>query len=193
MNKKKKLISKSILKNEITSLDLFILEKIHNGIGPTNISKSYEKEIEKEFGKKIGRNKIEKRISELKTKKIILKEKSIIVDPTKLFDYFFIFFIKMHLAHEITRGGTTWQEAINIIKERSEKYQNLIRILVVLQGMGEYDIMGLTYTNDMDLYYEFQHDLLTSGLIEKFDTKQVYSQPGLIFDPISIPNYRDFQ
>ena len=173
-------------RNRIDPVDLFVLEKLSQGEDPS--SKAVLGELNDRFGISLTRRDIEARIERLQTEEVVLRRKTVLVDPTKLYDYVFLIFIKLHLPSMVSRATTTWDTATQTILEINERYNSPVKILFTILGWGEYDLAGIVYVDDQDEYYRFQKELTQQGFIEKYDTKTVHQGVRFYFEPVSIPD-----
>lgn len=190
-------IFKELIENGLDPLDLFILKKLNEGGSVTTL----HEQISEEFNIKISRNKVEDRINKLKEKGVIKPDektkeiKNIRIDPSKLYNHIFLVFIKVHLPSMLgPRAALTWREVFDKIKKiNDDSREKPFKILFNVGGLGEYDFVGLAFVNDFKEWHKFKEKLVKEGFIEKFDTKYVEPPGGWFFEPISIPDYTEYQ
>lgn len=186
----------TLWRNKIDPMDLVILDEMSKGTLESNIPK----EISKKLGKTISRPKVRERIETLEEKKVILKKRTLQVNPTKLYSNIYLGFIKTFLtrppplAPPYTPTIKAWKEAFNAILKVNEKYDNPIRMLFNVGGTGDYDFIALIYTNNPEKYHEFKDALVKeTGIIEKYDTKYVDVPELFHYDPILIPDHSEYE
>jgi DNA-binding Lrp family transcriptional regulator len=180
-----------LLRQEIDPIDLLILRELLEGTPESNIPDK----IKEETGVAISRATIRQRIANMENKKIILKKNTVIVDPSKLYTHIYLAFIKTNLLSPIAPAGIkSWRDAFEEIKRINNEYGNPIRILFNIGGTGEYDFVAFIYMNDPNKYHDFKEALVKrTGIIEKYDTKYVDTPELFFFDPISVPDYKEYE
>jgi|Deesub1362A_J573_1020465.scaffolds.fasta_scaffold00214_26 DNA-binding Lrp family transcriptional regulator len=179
-----------LLRNNIMPIDLLILNELVKGTPESRIPER----IKEELGISISKTTVGSKIREMKNRGIIKKVETAIVDPSKLYPYIYLAFIKTNLRSQLVPAAViTWRDAFEKIKEINKKFGYPIRMLFNVGGTGEYDFVAIIYTNDPRKYHEFKEELVRStGIIEKYDTKYVDVPELFHFDPISVPDFRKY-
>ena len=197
MSEKKEPLPMWILwRNKIDPIDLIILEELSKGTSESAIPDI----ILEKLKVSVSRPKVRERIEILEEKKIILKSKTIEVNPTKLHSNIYLGFIKTFLSRPpplpppYPADIKAWKEAFNAILTVNEEFGYPIRMLFNVGGTGDYDFIALIYTNNPEKYHEFKDTLVKrTGIIEKYDTKYVDVPELFYYDPILIPNYSEYK
>lgn len=188
-----------LLESQVNPINLFILESLNEGIPKSTI----HERIREIFGIKISGYKVSQRIKRLKEKGILLQERTIIVDPTKLYDHFYMALIKIDLTSPLSIGvnARPWKTAYDRILDLNAKYGSPIKILLhatniksssVFGALGDFDFVAFIYVNDQEKYHEFKEELFRTGIIKNIDTKYADVPGGFLFDPVSIPDSREY-
>ena len=181
---------KNMWKNEIGLVDLLILHALYSGeASPTTLNRYL-----RNHGFKFSRTQLTERLNRLKKNGVVLKTGTIIIDPTKLYDYVFLAFLKIHLPSIIagySRGSIDWRSAFEKIRQIDK--EKIVRMLFTLEGTGDYDMLLVIYVNRLEDYYDFVSSLVKEGLVEKVDGKRVHYPAGVIFDPISLPSIDEYE
>lgn len=173
----------------ISIVDLHILQALAEGASRTTLDKYL-----KAKGLNFPRSRLEKRVEELKDQGIIIKEATVLFDPTQIFDYIFVTFVKIHLPFFYPTGTMDWGKAFREIVSLDEKYK-ILSMLFTIEGTGEYDLVLFMFVNDINDYYSFVKELTQKGWIEKVDGKRVHSakEAGFLFQPVLLPNIEKYQ
>ena len=185
--------------------DLSVNKWKREGASITTLHTEINKEL-KELGEKteISRTEIERRIKILYEKGIILRHHAVIINPTKLFDHIFHVYLKIPISSPlrtaITRESFSWWEAISKIWEtdknetdRKGKVFDMVRMLGTIEGTGEYDVILLVYTNDIERFSELLKKLTDMNYIEKSMTQRIWGPTGMKFNPIKIPDFFEYK
>lgn len=180
-------------RNKIDPTDLLILHELSEGTPESRIPGK----IKDKFGISISRGRVRERIEALETKKVILKKKTVSLNPMKLHSNIYLAFIKTYLSRPApipsppyTADIRAWTEAYDEILKVSNDFNNILRMLFNVGGTGEYDFVALIFTNDPEEYHRFKDAVVKrTGLIEKWDTKYVDVERLFHFDPVSVPDY----
>jgi len=140
-------LPKSMIKNKIDPLDLYIINKLHDRLYGWEKRKdltpeekillderrrkpwlregasitTLDKIIKRELGLNITRAEVERRIERLAHDGIILSTHSIVIDPSKLFDHIANIYLKIPVASPLKTAGLGWWEAIDKIWEIDKK------------------------------------------------------------------------
>jgi len=209
---------KSILENELDPIDIYILNKLNDktyGWERRDLSSEERKfldeykmkpwkregaaistladEMNKELGTDLTRRDVESRVERMASKGVVKFLHAIIIDPTKIYDHVFHTYIKFPIAHPLRARG--WWDIGEIWdidkKEKDEEGRELdmIRLLGIIEGTGEYDAILMMYTNDLTQYSSMLRKLRDKGFIEKSMTQRIWPPTGLKFDPVKIPDY----
>lgn len=178
---------KTMWSNHISVVDLQILHALREGRGSTNLDEYFS-----DIGFKFSRPYLKNKVEEMKKREIILEEKTVIVNPRKIFDYMFLTFVKIHLP--AVRGVIDWRGAHNEIVELNRRY-NILSMTFTVEGTGEYDLVLFVFVNDVDVYYEFIAELTRLGWVEKVDGKKVHAaeKAGFLFTPSLLPDVAEYR
>lgn len=161
------------------------------------LSKDDIREISKRT--KLSEKEIRERIKKLKEKKILLKERVSIIDPIKIWDSYYVVFIKASITPPVlgvkTEFPTGWNidEYMKGLKEvEKEMKRSLIRHAYVMQGT-EWDLMLIVSATSQQEYVEFMHKLAKQGWIAKvWSMIPVEYGEKWIFDPVAVPSEKDY-
>jgi len=167
------------------------------GASPTTLHKMINDELKDYLGgKQFSRPEIEKRIQVLADKGVLRRVHTISVDPSKLFDSLFLLFLKVPIFSPDRRIEIGWLNAVEKIwkadKEWRDKFGqafDLVRLIGVVEGTGEYDLGLLVFTNNMRKVSHFLERLQRHGYVEKSMTQRIWPPGGMEFDPIIIPDF----
>jgi len=217
-------LPKSMVRNRIDTIDLFILNKLNDKTygwkGREDLSpeekqlldeqegqpwlregasiSTLDKVIRKEMGIDITRTEVERRIQRLAANGVLLGLHSVIVDPTKLFDHVAHIYLKIPISSPLRTAALGWWEALDKIWTMDKKpghgeiATDIVRIAGVIEGTGEYDLILLVYTNDMENVSSFLHRLAREGYIAKSMTQRVWTPTGIKFDPVTMPEFEPY-
>jgi hypothetical protein len=184
-----------LLSYDISPLDIYIMTCLKDGLN----KKEIYKRVEAKYQFKNIKHEVDTRITKLKGKgtgenQVLISERTILIDPSKLYDHVNIVFIKVQLA-SFTGSPTTynWKEISSMIMNLNKEFGNPIKIQFAVRGAGEYDFIAIVYTNDYDKFHGLKEKLVEQGIIEKFDSKPIEPQTGFYFNPISIPNLKEYE
>jgi len=178
---------KTMMRNQIDPLDILILNELSRGASQTTL----EQRLAKEYNISLKRAEIDKRVSNLIQKKVLLKHETIAIDPTKLYDHVFLNWLKLPLRPLLRRDELTWRRASERILELDNKWGGHIMMLFTPEGEGEYDLVALVCTNDLAKYYEFLEQLTRDELVEKSKTQRVYFPAIFHFNPVLLPSFEE--
>jgi DNA-binding Lrp family transcriptional regulator len=159
-----------------------------------------EQEFTKEeldgLSKKLGitSEDLEKRIRILQEKKILLKNKSAIVNTIKIWNNYLYVLIKAELKPPVVgldiEYPTGWSQMMKrLVKIQEELKVDMIRAAHALHGIGGYDLLLVVCFNQADEFINFFEDLTREGWISRAETfapneyKDIY-----IFDPVAVPD-----
>lgn len=193
-----------MLQYGVDLIDLIILNQMNNGpfADHPTLYEEYKKALFenistecKDKGYRISDDEIQRRIDKMKKNKIILKEHSVIVDITKLYNHVYHLYIKLPLYGGAVRGvireTMDWKEGMQRVLEVNRKY-GIIRYMWAYEGDGEYDLICLVSSPDMETHAKFISDLTKLGIAEKTKTQRCSRPFGVYVDPISIPSIEDY-
>lgn len=151
--------------------------------------------IKKELGINISRPQVEERIERLKAKNILISEHSIVVNPSKLFDHVAHVYLKLAISDPFKRS-IDWWEAIKEIwtldktpGSENETATDIVRLIGIIEGTGEYDVVLLVFTNDMDNISRLLKKLSEKNYIQKSMTQRLWAPTGAMYDPVIVPDY----
>lgn len=162
--------------------------------------RSFSQEELNEFSKKldITLDEVKKRIETLKQKNIILKTRSSVINPIKVWNNYVYVLVKAALKPPIVgmdiEFPTGWSDMMKrIIKFQHEKKVNIIRIAHALHGIGGWDLLFILTFNNMDVFLEMLETLNKEGWITKAESFRPNEYKDLyIFDPMSAPTPEEF-
>jgi DNA-binding Lrp family transcriptional regulator len=158
-------------------------------------------EIEyKDLASKVGLSvdEVKKRLEELKSKKILLKDRVSILDQVRIWDGYYIVQIKAAIQPPVigmaTKFPTGWVindylDGLRIIEK--EMGINMIRHAYSTQGT-EWDLLLIVSAKSQKEYVEFFSRVAKQGWISKgWSIIPVELGDKWVFDPISSPNPKD--
>ena len=188
MTVQKKAIDLELSRKDVELLNLLIKDR------------KFSKEDIKTFANdlKTTANDIEKRIKKFKEKNILLKEKTAIIDPIKLWDEYLITLVKVKIAPPIIGRELNYPIGWVEIIERIESIQknlgvNIIRQTYSLYG-NEWDMMVIFTVNEKNDHQNFMEHLAKQGWLDKSWSMQPTELKGKwIFDPVSVPSIKEFK
>lgn len=160
-----------------------------------------DEDIEK-FAEKldVSEKEVKKRIKNLEDKDILLKERISIVDPMKLWDGYYLVFIKVHLVPPIISEKVDFPTGWDVgryIERFREKEKDLgvtiVRQAYCLQGT-EYDLGLIVSAPSQEDFARFSDKLCEEGWIEKIMSYiPVEFGDEWIFDPVEVPSVEMFE
>jgi DNA-binding Lrp family transcriptional regulator len=173
-------------KNRIDPADLFILALLAEGMTATDAEVASA--VNERFGLSLSSSDVEARVGRMERERILLRRRTALVNPIKLYDFVFLVFLKLHLPSILERATVTWDVATEEILKLNRAYGSPVKVLFTVLGWGEYDLAGLVYVDDLEVYHRFQNALLEKGFIERYDSKTVHQGVAFHFDPVSVPD-----
>lgn len=203
---------KNLTKNDISPLDVLILQVLQSGATPDTANKELEK-----HGYVLSRDNVKGRIEELVKKGVILEHnngadskrddriKWILVDPSKLFDNQFYTFIKTQNPL-FERRVIPYSEMYNNLVEISREY-GIVTTIDVIQGEGQnYDFILRLVTNDAGHFEEMVEKIRSLGWVHSVDSKPIHVLEGVgisknnltkvhmnyFYEPIKLPDFESY-
>ncbi|MGI0065338.1 MAG: hypothetical protein ACREA5_02185 [Nitrosotalea sp.] len=203
---------KNLTKNDISPLDVLILEILQGGATPDTANKELE-----ERGYVLSRDNVKGRIEDLVKKGVILehnntgdskrddKIKWILVDPSKLFDYQWYTFIKTQNPL-FERRVIPYSEMYNNLVEISREY-GIVTTIDVVQGEGQnYDFILRIVTNETGHFEEMVEKIRSLGWVHSVDSKPIHVLEGVgisknnltkihmnyYYEPIKLPDFESY-
>jgi len=203
---------KNLTKNDISPLDVLILQILQEGATPDTANKELEK-----HGYVLSRDNVKGRIEELIKKGVILEHntgtdskrddriKWILVDPSKLFDNQFYTFIKTQNPL-FERLVIPYSEMYNNLVEISREY-SIVTTIDVIQGEGQnYDFILRIVTNDAGHFEEMVEKIRSLGWVHSVDSKPIHVLEGVgisknnltkvhmnyFYEPIKLPDFESY-
>ncbi len=203
---------KNLTKNDISPLDVLILQVLQEGATPDTANKELEK-----HGYVLSRDNVKGRIEELIKKGVILEHnnnadskrddriKWILVDPSKLFDNQFYTFIKTQNPL-FERRVIPYSEMYNNLVEISREY-SIVTTIDVIQGEGQnYDFILRIVTNDAGHFEEMVEKIRSLGWVHSVDSKPIHVLEGVgisknnltkvhmnyFYEPIKLPDFESY-
>jgi hypothetical protein len=189
-------------KRDLSAEEMSLLEEykrkpwLIEGASPTTLHNMINAELKGYVKKDFTRAEVEKRIQTLAEKRILQRSHIICIDPSKLFDNVFLLFLKIPILSPFRRVEIGWLNAVekiwNADKEWKDKFGrefNLVRLIGVVEGTGEYDVVLLVFTNNMRKVSYFLEMLQREGYIEKSMTQRIWPPGGMNFNPIALPDF----
>lgn len=159
--------------------------------------KDFSEEEYKQLAKKVGIDNSEAklRIKKLRGKKILLKDRVSILDQVKIWDGYYIAFIKAAIQPPVIgmemKFPTGWAVKSYLASLREiekEMKADLIRHAYTMQGT-EWDIMLIVSARSQKEYVEFMSKVAKQGWMAKgWSMTPVEYGEGWIFDPVSSPS-----
>jgi len=149
---------------------------------------------------KISVEEIKKRINILKKKKILLEEKTSVIDPMKVWDGYYIMLIKASIVPPIIskeiKFPTGWRIENYLERfKRKEKEMGIkiIRQAYCLQGT-EWDILLIISAPSQDDFVHFFDEVAKEGWMRKgWSFTPVELGGNWVFDPIEVPSVKTFR
>ena len=203
---------KNLTKNDISPLDVLILQVLQGGATPDTANKELEK-----HGYVLSRDNVKGRIEELIKKGVILEHnnsadskrddriKWILVDPSKLFDNQFYTFIKTQNPL-FERRVIPYSEMYNNLVEISREY-SIVTTIDVIQGEWQnYDFILRIVTNDAGHFEEMVEKIRSLGWVHSVDSKPIHVLEGVgisknnltkvhmnyFYEPIKLPDFESY-
>ena len=215
-------LPKSFVKHGLDDIDIYIINKLHDKTYGWNRRKeltadqrkfldecalkpwkregaslsTLNSDIAEELGIKLSRGDVETRVELLVKKGIIISLHALVINPFTLYDHVLWIFWKIPLSQAMRPYG--WWDIKKLWdidkteKDSSGKVLDLIRILMVPEGTGEYDFISLIYTNDLTKHSTLLERLHARGFLVASSTQRVWEPTGMFFDPIKIPDYDSY-
>jgi hypothetical protein len=186
-----------IIKNNITPLDLFILSKLNEGYSLDEVVDLAKKEFDIKNPKKTVEERIEKMISEQDPEQriIIQSNPQYIIDPTKVHNNISLIFIKANVDSSEQKNldigiQNVFETIVNL--NNKPRFGKPLKQLFTITGWM-YDYFGIVYENNIDRFHSFRNHLLNEGIATTVDIVPVDSERGFLFNPISIPDYKNYK
>src|SRR5579864_3664949 len=202
---------KNLTKNNISPLDVLILQVLQEGASPDTANKELEN-----HGYMLSRENVKSRIEDLVKKGVILehntadskrddKIKWILVDPSKLFDNQWYTFIKTQNPL-FERRVIPYSEMYNNLVEISREY-GIVTTIDVVQGEGQnYDFILRIVTNETGHFEEMVEKIRSLGWVHSVDSKPIHVLEGVgisknsltkvhmnyFYEPIKLPDFESY-
>jgi len=188
-------IWRKAIENELDKKDIELLNILAGG-------RKFTQEEIKDFSRKlkISIKETQKRIENLRKKKIILKDKVSVIDPMRVWDGYYIVLIKASIVPPIisehVKFPTGWRIENYLERLRKKEKEMGIRILrqaYCVQGT-EWDILLIVSALSQSDYVEFMDELAKEGWMAKgWSFIPVELGGNWIFDPIAVPPLKIFE
>ncbi|MCU0652928.1 MAG: hypothetical protein MUD10_01590 [Candidatus Pacebacteria bacterium] len=188
-------IWRKAIENELDSKDVEILNLLA-------AEKKFTTEEIGELAKKTGLvpADVEKRLTALKDKKVLLKDRISVIDPMKIWDGYYVALIKTHLVPPIIsediKFPTGWRVESYLERLRRREKETggaIIRQAYCLQGT-EYDMMLIVSALSQTDLAEYLDGLTKEGWIERvWSFTPVELGDNWVFDPVAVPANRIFE
>jgi hypothetical protein len=186
-----------IIKNNISPLDLYIINKLNEGYSLDEIADIIEKEFDIQQAKKTVKSRFKKLLSEEKPEDsiILFPTPKYILNPSKLFGSISLILIKANLdtiEQKNTEIGI--QNVFDTILDINNKpqFEKPIKQLFTTSGWN-YDFFGLVYINNTKRFHEFRNYLINEGIVKTVDIVPVNVDDGFLFNPIASPDTKNFK
>jgi len=186
-----------IIKNNITPLDLFILSKLNEGYLLDEVVDLAKKEFDIKNPKKTIEERFKKMVSEKNPdQRIILQSKpQFIIDPTKIHNNISLVFIKANVDSSDQKNldigvQNVFETIVNL--NNKPRFGKPLKQLFTITGWM-YDYFGIIYENNIDRFHSFRNHLLNEGIAKTIDIIPVDSERGFLFNPVSIPDYKNYK
>ena len=203
---------KNLTKNDISPLDVLILQVLQSGATPDTANKELEK-----HGYVLSRDNVKGIIEDLVKKGVILehnnsadskrddKIKWILVDPSKLFDNQWYTFIKTQNPL-FERRVIPYSEMYNNLVEISREY-GIVTTIDVVQGEGQnYDFILRIVTNETGHFEEMVEKIRSLGWVHSVDSNPIHVLEGVgisknnltkvhmnyFYEPIKLPDFESY-
>lgn len=186
-----------IIKNNITTLDLFIISKMNEGFSIDEVAKAAEKEFEIQHPKKIIEERFKRLISEEKPEERIILQSipQYVTNPTKLYTNLLFIFIKANLdSADRTNLEISMENVFDTIINLNNKphFGKPIKQLFTTPGWM-FDYVGIAYVNNIRLFLSFRDHLINEGIVKTVDVVPISMDGGFLFNPLAIPDYHNFK
>lgn len=186
-----------LIKNNVSPLDLFIISKLNDGLTIDEIIKEAKKEFEIKNLKTHIKQRIQKLLSEEdpEEKIILTSTPQHLINPAKVYDNIFLVFIKANLdspqQKNLDIGLTQVFQTIMDLNNKP-RFKKPIKQLYALTS-GSFDFLGIVYENNMKRFHQFNEFLLNEEIARTIDIIPIDIDSTFLFNPISIPDYKDFK
>ena len=187
-----------MIKHNLTPIDLFIINKLNNGVSLNNIEKLVEKEFNLRGSKKFIEDSIKNLVSDNDPKKKTVQgfHPQYIIDPTKFYDYIFLIFIKAHLTpleHKTMNLGT--QDIYETILDINNKpfFNKPIKLFLTVSPGNKYDFFGLVFENNLKRFHTFREYLLKEGIADSFEIIPINHSGGFVNNMNIAPDYYELK
>jgi DNA-binding Lrp family transcriptional regulator len=178
-----KAIDNNLDRKDVELLNLLVKEQEFSKEELSSLSQKLE----------ISTEDLEKRIKKLREKKILLKNKSAIINTIKIWNNYLYVLIKAELKPPVVGLDidypTGWSDMMKRLTKIQEDLKvNLIRTAHALHGIGGYDLLIIVSFNQSDEFISFFESLTREGWIGKAETFSPNEYQDLyIFDPVAVP------
>jgi DNA-binding Lrp family transcriptional regulator len=148
---------------------------------------------------KLGLGEIKQRLKKLKQLKILIQEKSAIINPLPLWDHFLFSLVKAKIHPPVVgidiRYPRAWTEMIERLQKTEKEVKVAFSIREVYALIGtEWDILVVSVTNDLENFQKFFEILVKQGWIDKVWTFQpAEMKEKWIFNPIKVPSPSEYK
>ncbi|RLF56644.1 MAG: hypothetical protein DRN27_09300 [Thermoplasmata archaeon] len=186
-----------LIKNNIAPLDLFIIRKLNEGLSLDEIVKEAKNEFNIKNLKSHIKQRMQKLLSESdpEDKIILTSTPQHIINPAKAYDNIFLVFIKANLDSPQQKNlDIGLQHVFQTIIDLNNKprFKKPIKQLYTLTS-GSFDFLGIVYENNIKRFHQFNEFLLNEEIARDIDVIPVDTDSAFLFNPISIPDYKDFK
>lgn len=187
----------NMIKNNVSPLDLFIISKLNTGVSLDELMKLAENEFNIKNLKKTIEERLKKLFSEdnLEDQIILNSKPTYITNPAKLYDNIMLILIKADLS---SFDGKNIEIGIpdvyNTIVElnNNPRFGKPIKQLYTIRNWI-FDFVGLVFENNLVRFNSFKDYMLKEGIAKTVDIIDIESDSGLLFNPVSTPDYNDFK
>jgi len=140
---------------------------------------------------------VKRRIKELKNKKIILKDRTSLIDILKVWDLYLFTFVKIKLETPVEgleiKTPIGWTGIMDSLIAAMDKFNTkMVRQAFTLHGT-EWDLFVLRTVNDLVDGEEFFEFLVEEGWIEGGWSIRPSEGADYIFDPIAVPGINKYK
>lgn len=187
----------NLIKNNITPLDLFIFTKLNEGISSDELIKLAEKEFKVKDIKKVIEKKINRFSSTINSEENLLlyTNPQYVIDPTKIYDKIFLVFIKANIEKLKDRNLEIGIPEIykTIVNNNSKVcFGSPIKQLYITSNWM-FDFVGIVFENNLSKFNAFKDFLIEEGIVKTIDLVHIDSDKGLLYDPVSLPDFHDLK